>query len=95
MTRAEQFDAGLVFCRYHPDRRANRSGFVRDGTRRCGSCKTDHRVDGTRRPASVRHVRRQGYDKMMRKRVHYGMGSGRTHGVALFERITGFKVDSR
>ncbi len=58
LARAERitlWDFYQIVCSRHSTRRCNRSAFVRDGSRRCGSCK-NRRLDGSRRLSWLRYM---------------------------------------
>jgi hypothetical protein len=77
-------------CIHHPDRIANRSGFVRYGKRQCGSCKTNRRRDGSGRPAHIRNFNRRNYKQALNNRILY-FGNG-MRGLKLWERIVGVRL---
>ena len=66
--RGERWDREFIPCKKHPDRRCNRSSFVNTRHRYCGSCKTNLRPDGSRRPAHLRHEKSEQWDWKRRGR---------------------------
>jgi hypothetical protein len=53
--RKEKWEKNFISCARHPERRCNKSRYIRDGVRRCGSCSVA-KSDGTKRPAYQRHM---------------------------------------
>jgi excisionase family DNA binding protein len=102
--RAKEFDDGwdlyqrtgetssVICCIHHPDRPANRSGYVFARRRTCGSCKTNRRADGSPRPAHARNVRKRDYAKSMELRKFY-FGRSRMTAMRVFERCTGLNLE--
>jgi hypothetical protein len=84
--------SGLIYCRRHPHRIVNRSGYVFDCHRRCGSCKSNKRADGSPRPAHARNVRKRDYAKSMELRKFY-FGRSRMTAMRVFERCTGLNLE--
>ena len=78
--------SGVIRCRRHPGRSANRSGFVSQGRYACGSCKTNRRADGSSRPAHTSNVAKRNYRLSMERRKHL---QGRLRGMKLWERLPG------
>jgi Helix-turn-helix domain len=79
-------DSHMVRCIHHPERMANRSGYVFQRRRTCGSCKTNRRKDGTPRPAHQRNVSARSYRKSMERRSRF---LGRMRGWRLIDRLFG------
>jgi hypothetical protein len=102
--RADAYDAGLslyqytgyvsalIMCIHHPNRIVNRSGYVHQRKRQCGSCKTNKRRDGSPRPAHVRNVNKRNYEKSLKLRKYHL--AGRLYGIRLFERVTGMNLEA-
>ncbi len=54
LKRARRFEKESISCKWHPNRRANRSAYVLRANRVCSWCK-HHRKDGTLNPSYERH----------------------------------------
>jgi len=56
--RAERWSTSFIACIRHPERRCNRSGYVRKGNRKCSTCGSLDST-GRRKPSYLRHWKRR------------------------------------
>jgi hypothetical protein len=87
--RKKRWDSTFIFCIYHPDRRCNRSQYIRDGHRYCASCR-DRLEDNSYRP----QVRKKWAKKELRRIMERRKQGSQFHhsalrGFELFSRIVG------
>lgn len=83
----------FIFCIRHPNRRCNRSTYVMNGMRRCGSCIV-RSLNGHHKPAYERVLRKNRYNKSAERRKRNGLQRNTLRGLELFGRISGFPVKS-
>ena len=87
--REKKWDSKMISCIYHPNRRCNRSAYVRDGHRHCSSCRI-RLSDNSYRPHVKAQWGKRGLRRIMERRKQ---GSQFHHsalrGFKLFSRIVG------
>lgn len=98
--RAKRWESEFISCTNHPDRRCNRSRFVRRQERVCGSCHI-RKADGKKRSEGKRRItpgllerkkrmtRKRGYEKILKNRRQL---KSKMSGIKLFERNTGLML---
>jgi hypothetical protein len=79
----------LIFCIIHPDRRCNRSTYIRDGHRHCSSC-NDKLLDNSYRPqVKLKWSKKELRHIMERRRRGSQFHHSALRGFELFSRIVG------
>jgi hypothetical protein len=90
--RASKWEKELIPCRKHSNRRCNKSAYVCSGKKVCGSCHRGPKLkDGSYRRSIKRHLRVRAYRKSINLRKYF---RGRMRGLKLFERSTGFNLET-
>jgi hypothetical protein len=87
--RKRKWDSKLIFCIIHPDRRCNRSTYIKNGHRHCSSC-NDRLEDNSYRPQVKQKWNKREMRRIMeRRRQGSQFHHSALRGFDLFSRIVG------
>ena len=90
--RSLKWNAVFISCNEHLDRTCNKAAYVKNGTRKCGSC-FNRLKDGSLKPTLRRLINKRAYAQAMERRHRFGRAHGNMlGGLKLFVRSTGFKL---